>query len=308
VPAATANPPAARPLDSGVLLAREARERPLAAWAAGAAGLLQIGSGIGAGVVQRDMPAVSSLETLQVAAGGAVNGRAGLRSEQFRFLDDHFAAFVALSVVQALSFLLFGYALLLIFRAASGRAPGRAITGPLAIAGAVGMAVGGVLSQVGSMVAVRDAVAAQQWTLTPAANSVALTGQTISFFGSFVLAAAAIMISLAAMRTGLFTRFLGILGVMVGVLTLLPIPPLRAGAIFLQALWLIFVAVGLHGIGRAGLAPGWAAGKAVPWPSPPPRGQQAAAARGRVAPAGPAPQRTAAPSPSTSAKKKRKRR
>lgn len=305
--AATASPAAASPLDPGVLLARETRERPLAAWTAGAAGVLQLGSGLGAGVVQRDMPVVSSLETLRVAAGGAVTGRPGLRSEQFRFLDDHFAAFVALSVVQALSFLLFGYALLLIFRAASGRAPGRAVTGPLAIAGAVGMAVGGVLSQVGSMVAVRDAVAAQQWTLTPDANSVALTGQTISFFGSFLLAAAAIMISLAAMRTGLFTRFLGILGVMVGVLTLLPIPPLRAGAIFLQALWLIFVAVGLHGIGRAGLAPGWSEGKAVPWPSPPPRGQQGAA-RGRVAAAGPAPERTATPSPSTSAKKKRKRR
>lgn len=294
------------PLAADVLREREARERPRAAWLAGAAGLLQIGSGLGAGIVQRDMPVVTALDTLRVAAGGSVTGRDGLRSEQFRFLDDHFAAFVGLSIVQAISFLLFGYALLLIFRAASGRAPGRTITGPLAIMGGAGMAIGGILSQVGSMVAVSDAVAAQQWTLTPAANSVALFGQTVSFFGSFLLAAAAIMVSLAAMRTGLFTRFLGILGVMVGVLTLLPIPPLRAGAIFLQALWLLFVAFALLGRGRAGLPPAWAAGEAIPWPSPPPRGQ-AAAAGPRVAPAGPREERTGAPSPATS-KKKRKRR
>ena len=66
------------------------------------------------------------------------------------------------------------------------------------------------------------------------------------------------------MRAGLLTRFLGILGVVSGVVSvfpqLMPVP-------IVQAFWLVALGLMLLGIGRAQLPPAWRTGKAEPWPS-----------------------------------------
>lgn len=74
--------------------------------------------------------------------------------------------------------------------------------------------------------------------------------------------------SLWAMRTGLLTRFWGSLGMVAGITFLL-------GPLFVVALvWLVYFAFLLLGKVPGGKPPAWAAGEAVPWPTP---GERAAA-------------------------------
>ena len=66
------------------------------------------------------------------------------------------------------------------------------------------------------------------------------------------------------MRVGLLTRFMGVLGIIVGVLFIVPIgSPLP----IVQAFWL--VALGALFLGRwpSGMPPAWVTGEAQPWPS-----------------------------------------
>jgi len=102
------------------------------------------------------------------------------------------------------------------------------------------------------------------------------------------------VIALNAMRAGLLTRFMGVLGIISGVLfVLVQLSPLPV----VQAFWLVALGVLLSGRGPRQLPPAWAAGVAIPWPSQ----QQLREARkpdaSTAAPATPAP----APAPETPA-------
>lgn len=81
---------------------------------------------------------------------------------------------------------------------------------------------------------------------------------------TFALAFAIVMIAMNAMRVGLLSRFMGVLGIAMGVMLILPlgIQPL------LQLFWLS--ALGLLFLGRwpgAGRGPAWETGEPIPWPS-----------------------------------------
>lgn len=64
-----------------------------------------------------------------------------------------------------------------------------------------------------------------------------------------------------AMRTGLLTRFWGALGMALGVGTLLGLLP------FLM-IWLVYFGFLVLGLIPGGRPPAWAAGEAIPWPTP----------------------------------------
>src|SRR5205085_709752 len=84
------------------------------------------------------------------------------------------------------------------------------------------------------------------------------------------------MIALNAMRAGLLSRFMGVLGVILGALFALPILPAPP----LQIFWL--AAVGFLFSGRwpgYGRGPAWDSGEEIPWPS---AAERAAIARGDV--------------------------
>jgi hypothetical protein len=80
--------------------------------------------------------------------------------------------------------------------------------------------------------------------------------------GSIALAFAFVMISLNAMRVGLLSRFMGILGIFVGILLVIPL-----GVQILQLFW--FAALGLLFLNRwpGGRGPAWESGTAEPWPT-----------------------------------------
>jgi hypothetical protein len=106
--------------------------------------------------------------------------------------------------------------------------------------------------------AASEAIANQ--TLTNVSNGFAIGGR-------LGLAFALLYTCLWAMRTGLLTRFWGSLGMALGVAALL-------GLVLFLALWFIYFAFLALGRVPGGRPPAWAAGEAIPWPTP---GERAAA-------------------------------
>jgi hypothetical protein len=90
------------------------------------------------------------------------------------------------------------------------------------------------------------------------------------FGGALALAFALVYCSLHALRTGLLTRFWGSLGVALGIAALL-------GLFQIALLWFAYVGLLIAGWLPGGRPPAWAAGEAIPWPSP---GEKAAAELG----------------------------
>jgi hypothetical protein len=101
--------------------------------------------------------------------------------------------------------------------------------------------------------------------------------QSIGLAAGLTIAFALILISLNAMRAGLLSRFMGILGIIVGVLFVLPI----LGQIpFVEIFWV--AALGLLFLDKwpqGGRGPAWDAGEAIPWPTAQDRAAAAAEAR-----------------------------
>ncbi len=73
-----------------------------------------------------------------------------------------------------------------------------------------------------------------------------------------------LLISLNAMRAGLLSRFMGVLGIIVGVLLVIP---LQGNLPVVQVFWL--AALGMLFLDRwpQGRGPAWEAGEAIPWPT-----------------------------------------
>ena len=91
-----------------------------------------------------------------------------------------------------------------------------------------------------------------------------VAAQGVGFAGRLALAFALVLISLNAMRAGLLSRFMGILGIIIGALNVLP---LLGELPIVQLFW--FGALGVLFLGRwpGGRGPAWESGEAEPWPS-----------------------------------------
>ena len=122
------------------------------------------------------------------------------------------------------------------------------------------------------------------------------------FAGTLALAFSYVIIALNAMRAGLLSRFMGVLGIAVGALIVLPLLP--QGLPIVQMFWLGALGVLFLGRWSGGRGPAWETGMAEPWPS-------AAGRRGEVAPPEepeqPAPAHEDAPVARRSSRKRKKR-
>jgi hypothetical protein len=115
---------------------------------------------------------------------------------------------------------------------------------------------------------------------------------TVAYIGliaNLLLGTAFVMISMHAMRAGLLSKFMGILGVIVGALTAVP---LLGGAPVVQLFWL--VAIGILFLNRwpQGRGPAWDAVEEIPWPTA--QDRRAVLAGDEPAPARPGRQRSPA--------------
>ena len=91
-------------------------------------------------------------------------------------------------------------------------------------------------------------------------------GSAALFGGTIALAFAYVIIALNAMRAGLMSRFMGILGIIVGGLIVLPLLP--QGVPIVQIFWLGALGILFLGLWPGGRGPAWETGEATPWPVP----------------------------------------
>jgi hypothetical protein len=87
----------------------------------------------------------------------------------------------------------------------------------------------------------------------------------LALAGAIALAFSYIIVSLNAMRAGLLSRFMGILGVIVGVLIVIPLLP--GVPSIMQIFWLGAVAVLALDRWPGGRGPAWETGRDDPWPT-----------------------------------------
>jgi hypothetical protein len=287
----------------------EAEQRPRAGLAAMVSGLLIVVANGWVLNLFGDFPRAPLVDVMREAA----TGDRAIKNEQVQYLDDH--AFGVLlgdasvppgGLLSAISFIAMSFALYYLYRATAARHPQipRAMR-ILVVAGPVTAAVGALMTSIGRIIAANDYLGSDDKTpeaardaLLPAATQ---AGQILLFAGVFALAIGIVFVALNAMRAGLLTRFLGVLGVISGVIWVVPLDPLG----LVRALWLIFLGFLILGRSPGGVPAAWQTGRAEPWPTQQQiREQREAAKAPAEAPQAPAP----AAAPRQPQRQKRKRR
>jgi hypothetical protein len=239
----------------------------------------------------------------------------GLIIEHTRFARDVISA-----VLTALGALGVGAVLVFLWGAARARNPQ---TQPyirvLAIVGAGLDAVAGVAGLIPVGIAVHKFASSGAQTYQEANHLTSGAGLAIlpmvGYAGELLLAIALVLVSLAALRVGLLTRFMGYFGMFAGVLFLLPLIPIPA----VQSYWLAALAYLLWGRWPSGVPRAWSSGQAEPWPSSQELREQRVRAAGARAggrakpvrepePVGAAARPSTSQTPRTAQKRKRKRR
>jgi hypothetical protein len=250
-------------------LARESAQRVRAAIGAVLGGVLTFGGGIVAAGIYRDFPRVPLVDALRDASGQPLPGREGLRTEQILFYDEKATQLLIVSIVLAIGALALILPLTYLYQSAKARRPQVPnVALVMAVAGPVGLAVSELVLQVDVMIKAQDFVSEGDFS-TEAANDVLKGGalvaaQILRQVAVLALGFAFVMVSLNAMRVGLLTRFMGILGIIVGVLFVIP---LGSQLPIVQTFWLLAVAALFLGRWPQGVPPAWSTGRAEPWPS-----------------------------------------
>ena len=246
MPLTRSSKPVPRPADPQETLAWEARNRTWAVVAAAiGAGLPLIGLFVAPKPKQDQVPELTSA---------------------LIYFHNHATAFVFSQIVIAIGSLAAGVALLYLYQATKARRPQlQSAARVLAILGPVLLAVAGIAGQVYLAQKASDFVNSAK--TDPEANSILTGGFRVAtgsagIAGQFALAFAFVLISLNAMRAGLLTRFMGYIGIITGVLFVIPLGPLPV----IQAFWLIALAFLLFGRWPNPL-PAWHTGRAEPWPT-----------------------------------------
>jgi len=292
----------------------EGAQRPRVAAAAVLAGLFFFGGQLWVAAIGAKEQTIGMLQGLAPAFKGMAAATIDPRTVHEQFLVHHQVSLIVAFVISNLGTLLMILPLRYLAAAERSRSPApSAIVGHLALYGPILLAIFLPAYEVSLIVGAhsylshtaRDAAAITAAT----AGGVRVAFQLILTFGTLAVSGAFIMVSLRSMRVGLLTRMMGIVGIISGVLFLIPLTPLPV----IQALWLVFFGAMLRGFGGRPLPEAWAAGEARPWPGrqpatrparQPPRGLRRGAA---ASPPVPAPAAPRGPSPSASKKRKRRR-
>jgi hypothetical protein len=199
----------------------------------------------------------------------------------------HRSDLILLTIAQAIATLLLAAPLWYLYEAAKARRPEVPVAAKwLALIAPPVMAVLLVVGQVSYLNSAERAIAAlHKHSLPPdAANDflkdqlaagAAPVLQALGLAAGLALAFAFVLVALNAMRAGLLSRFMGILGIIVGVTFVLPLD--QQGII--RVFWL--GALGVLFLGRmpSGMPKAWTTGEAEPWPSQQQLREQRQAAR-----------------------------
>ena len=207
------------------------------------------------------------VDTLRLAAEGRPipGGRLAAIAE---YLSDNPAPFVLGGVLIGLGVLLAFAPLAYIFRAARHRRPELPQIALIAAAiGAVGYGVGLVVTRtsyyLGAASFGDDGDRSNSAAAEALNNSGVAVGGLFAQIGQLALAVGFALVGLNAMRVGLLTRFLGVLGVIVGATLILPLDQLG----LIRAAWLALAGILILGRWPGGRPRAWSTDEPVPWPT-----------------------------------------
>jgi hypothetical protein len=250
-------------------LADEARRRTKAGAVAIAAGLLTFVGAIVALSANKDFPVEQLIDALRANFGEGPASGPGLVARKVLFFHDNLVAIVASQVIPAIATALAGIALAFLYLSTKARNPqlGR-LALIAAVAGSVLVVVAAVAGAVSLVIDVNGFTSAAEQSEQAARDalrsSFTATAFRLSSLGAFIVGLAFVLTSLNAMRVGLLTRFMGVLGIIVGVLFLLP---LDGQLPFVKIFWLLALGVLFLGRWPRAMPPAWVTGEAQPWPT-----------------------------------------
>jgi hypothetical protein len=259
------------PSDISEQVERESERRARLGVPAFAGGFLYFLSAIIVTSTLSSAPTVGLLQGLAPALRGEANPAVSPRAVEVKYISHHAFALIAGSTIKSIALVVLTLVLLLLFDAARFRRPETwAYARPLVLVGGIGLAVINIAHQiVGSIRAHDFAVGhdlsshAVERALTKGALNVG--SQYLDLLAALALTAGIVVVSINAIRVGLLTRWMGVIGIFSGILIFLPIG--GATLEIVPAFWML--GMGLLYLGRwpNGDPPAWAAGEARPWPS-----------------------------------------
>jgi hypothetical protein len=287
-------------------LAWEAEQRPRAGLMAILAGVLILLSNFLLFSALNAQPNAPFADTL----GSATDGRAGEQVvERAEFLADQLGAVAVPTVLQALGYIAAGLALLYLLRATMARGGQiRPWLRYVLLVGAAASAVGFVMARVGFVLSARSFVdgddrsaeAARDALTSPA---VANAGALLQTLGLLLFASAMLILVLNAMRVGLLTRFMGVLGMIAAGLFILPLDNLA----LIRSFWFVGLGLVILQRGPGAVPAAWETGQAEPWPTQQQLREARDAARAERAEPGPEPAAVSASGGGTPGEARRKR-
>lgn len=254
-------------------------------------------------------PQVGLLQGLAPALSGVANPAVSPRTQEVKFISRHAFPLIAGSALASLALVVLTLGLLLLVDATRFRRPNIwSATRPLVLYGGLAVAVVSVGHEVVSAIETHKFAVGHNFTNH--AVDQALTNGTansvvdyVDLLAGLALAAGIIATMINVLRVGLFPRWMGILGMLTGLLIFLPIGGAELQVV--PAFWMVMIGVLFIGKWPNGEPPAWAAGEARPWPSGGSmRGSRQAASAGAGSDVAPAPALPVAPS---SSRKRRKR-
>jgi hypothetical protein len=183
-------------------------------------------------------------------------------------LDDAGSGLIGSSALQALSQLTLAFVLYYLYRVTKFRRPqlpgftlGLIFLAPLLVA------VGRVVTDIDLLSIADDFVSSGEQTEQRAENLVddrALIGPGLLQAGVLALGLSLVLLCLNAMRAGVLSRFMGVLGIIIGVLYVIP---LFGGPSFIEIFWAGALAALFLNKWPNGRGPAWETGEPDPWPS-----------------------------------------
>jgi hypothetical protein len=292
-------------------LALERAQRRWVAALSVLAGVCLFAGELWATVVESKDPAIGLLQGLAPAMHGKAAALVDPRTVHEQFLVHHQVTLIIALLLSALGAIAMIFPLRYLAAAERLRSEQpSAVTRYLAIIGPLMIAIFVPAYEISLIVAAHSYLNGTARTAAALTAATGGTGRTVlvvfATVGQLAVAATFVLISLRSMRVGLLTRMMGAIGIIGGVLFLIPLTPLPV----VQALWLVFLGGMLLEFGGRPLPEAWSVAEARPWPSQP-RPERRPARQSRVsrrAPAPPAPEPVVQRGPSPSASKKRKRR